>query len=248
MNRMKKMIRLLVTVCLMFTLWVLPVWADVETYFDTAEDLRWDEYETGLARWDKVEKAKLYEVRLHRDELIVKRVEVTTNKVNLLEYMEDNHMYTFSVRAIPKSSQKTYGKGEWAFSDAMEATGVGESRGRFRTYREGSKYQLEDGGYVTNQWRLIETCWYYFNADGYMLTGWQQIGGTWYYLGTDGKMQTGWIQLDGIWYYLEESGAMKTGWVEYQPGKWYYLDTNGQMLTNTVVGGYQLDATGLWVQ
>ncbi len=245
MMRRKKLFGLLITICLMLAMWTMPACGGEKIPFDIVEKVWWDEYDNGLVRWDKVEKAGLYEVLLYKEQLIVKRMKVSTNKVNLLEYMEDDALYTVSVRAVPKSSQKTYSAGEWAYSDELIATGIGDTSGRFRTYREGSKYQLEDGTYVQNQWKLIETCWYYFDAAGYMQTGWQQINGKWYYLGTDGKMQTGWIQLDGSWYYLQADGAMYSGWVEYQPGQWYYLDTDGRMLADTVVDGYQLDASGL---
>ena len=238
---------LLMMFSLAVMLWSVPALAAEKIYFDAVEDARWDEHVNGLARWDKVEKARLYEVLLYQEEMIVKKVEVSANQVNLLEYMEDNGLYTFAVRAVPKSSQKTYAAGEWSSSEEWIASGVGDTTGRFRTYREGSKYQLEDGTYVQNQWKLIETYWYYFDESGYMQTDWQQIGSKWYYLGTDGRMQTGWIQLDGTWYYLLADGAMYTGWTEYKPGQWYYLDADGKMLVNTTVDGYQLDASGLRV-
>ncbi|HCW27632.1 MAG TPA: hypothetical protein DGF66_07300, partial [Lachnoclostridium sp.] len=31
------------------------------------------------------------------------------------------------------------------------------------------------------------------------------------------------------------------------PGQWYYLNANGAMAASTVIDGYTLDASGLWV-
>ena len=40
---------------------------------------------------------------------------------------------------------------------------------------------------------------------------------------------------------------MATGWVN-DNGTWYYLNGSGAMLSNTVVDGYKLGASGAWVK
>ena len=40
---------------------------------------------------------------------------------------------------------------------------------------------------------------------------------------------------------------MATGW-QQSNGKWYYLNNSGSMASSTVIEGYQLDASGAWVQ
>ena len=89
--------------------------------------------------------------------------------------------------------------------------------------------------------------WYYFDENGYMVTGWRMVNNKWYYLGNDGKMVTGWKQIGGVWYYMDADGAMATGWRQTAPGQWYYLNANGAMAASTVINGYTLDASGLWV-
>ena len=45
---------------------------------------------------------------------------------------------------------------------------------------------------------------------------------------------------------------MLTGW-QYIDGAWYYFNpesdgTRGKLLTNTIIGGYQLNEKGQWVE
>ena len=60
-------------------------------------------------------------------------------------------------------------------------------------------------------------------------------------------MSSGWKQLGGKWYYLDADGSMATGWRQTNPGQWYYLNPDGSMASSTVINGYQLDASGVWV-
>ena len=60
-------------------------------------------------------------------------------------------------------------------------------------------------------------------------------------------MYAGWLQDKYIWYYLTpETGAAATGWKEIG-GKWYYFASNGAMLVNTVIDGYYVDSSGMWI-
>lgn len=214
-------------------------------YFAATESAYWDSSDNGVARWEKVEKAKKYEVVLYEGDQKVKRVYSSGTRVDLSEYMSNNSTYSFAVRAVPTDSQTRFRAGDWVASDELDVDWLGETDGRWRTYSTGKKYQKSDRSYCTEGWELIQGDWYHFNAEGYVETGWITVGQTWYYLDQDGKMQTGWVNLNDVWYYMDSSGAMQTGWVQAKPGQWYYLDASGKMLSNTTVDGHQLDASGL---
>ena len=50
------------------------------------------------------------------------------------------------------------------------------------------------------------------------------------------------------WYFFGGSGAMKTAqWVQWK-GFWYYLTESGKMATDTEIGGYYVNADGVWVR
>ncbi|POP30824.1 hypothetical protein C3B58_19315, partial [Lactonifactor longoviformis] len=72
-------------------------------------------------------------------------------------------------------------------------------------------------------------------------------GKTWYYLKSNGAMVTGWL-LDGkTWYYLKSNGAMATGWLK-DGSRWYYLRDNGAMASNTWIGKYYVNKSGVWTR
>ena len=61
-------------------------------------------------------------------------------------------------------------------------------------------------------------------------------------------MVTGWRQIGGDWYYFQTSGAMiGEGWHAIN-GNWYYMYANGVMATNTWIGGYYVDSSGVWTE
>lgn len=212
------------------------------------EEACWDSSQTGVGRWKKVDRASEYRVRLYEsDDRFVTSFSVSGTKADFREYIKDGYSYHFSVCAVPKSNQKTYISGDWKDSDTLEADGIGENEGKWRTYSQGKKYQREDKTYIAGQWELIRGCWYYFNQDGYAQTGWQMVDSAWYYLNKDGVMQTGWLDYEGNWYYLNKEGVKVTGWLETKPGEWYYMDVDGKMQEDTVVDGYRLDQAGRWV-
>ncbi|NSB12491.1 N-acetylmuramoyl-L-alanine amidase family protein [Clostridium beijerinckii] len=104
-----------------------------------------------------------------------------------------------------------------------------------------------NGTQLKGQWVNDSGTWYYIKADGTMATGWIKDGSTWYFLTGSGAMKTGWLNDNGTWYYLHSSGAMKTGWLN-DNGTWYYLSASGSMLSNTIVDGYKLNASGAWIR
>lgn len=112
------------------------------------------------------------------------------------------------------------------------------------------QFTKADGSLAKDEWLKINGTWYLFGSSSTMMTDWVQVNGIWYYLDpVNGDMKTGWQLINSVWYYLEPAnGTMRTGWVEVD-GKWYYLDQSGKMLASaTTPDGYQVDASGAWIQ
>ena len=111
-------------------------------------------------------------------------------------------------------------------------------------------YKIDASGVATkivkNGWQSTENHWYYY-TNGKKVTGWKEVNNVWYYFDGSGVMKTGWQKIDGVWYYFTSSGAMKTGWLDYA-GQKYYLKPSGAMATNTTVGEYKIDATGVAIK
>lgn len=109
-------------------------------------------------------------------------------------------------------------------------------------------YFMNSSGAMTTGWQLVDNSWYYLSASGAMKTGWLQSGSSWYYLSPSGAMQTGWIHTGNHCYYLTESGSMvNSGWKEIDK-KWYYFYGNGSMASNTWIGNYYVNNSGVWEQ
>lgn len=215
------------------------------------EEAGWGNEEHTIASWKRVKYATGYHLRLYRDDRLVQTLTVTGTRKDLKEYMKTAGYYYYEISATGKdANDRKYRKdGEYILSGnrIVEEDELGDTDGRWLNYAEGKRYQSEDGTNPANQWKLIDSDWYYFDENGYMVTGWRQVGGIWYYMGTNGVMLTGWQQVNGIWYYLNDNGSMATGWKETAPGSWYYLNADGSMAVDTVVDGWQLDASGLRV-
>ena len=136
---------------------------------------------------------------------------------------------------------------------------------------DGARYYFDEKGFMAAGWTELEDGWYYFAEDGKMATGWLQLGNTWYYLdpatgrmydnglATIGKytyyfydwggMANSWWYEDGEgdWYFFGGDGAMKAAqWLEWK-GEWYYLTETGKMAVSTDIGGYIVNADGVWV-
>lgn len=136
---------------------------------------------------------------------------------------------------------------------------------------DGARYYFDEKGYMAAGWLELEDGWYYFAEDGKMDTGWLKFGNTWYYLDPEtgrmydnglatigkytyyfydwGGMANSWWYEDenGDWYFFGGDGAMKAAqWVEWK-GEWYYLTESGKMAVSTEIGGYTVNADGVWV-
>ncbi|WP_080843884.1 NlpC/P60 family protein [Cytobacillus gottheilii] len=108
-------------------------------------------------------------------------------------------------------------------------------------------YYMDQNGSMKVGWVKDGGKWYYLAGSGIMKTGWLKDSGKWYFLNQAGDMKTGWALVNNEWYYMESGGSMRTGWL-LSGGKWYYLQPSGAMAVNTTVGGYVIDANGVWVQ
>ena len=60
-------------------------------------------------------------------------------------------------------------------------------------------------------------------------------------------MTTGWQKISGKWYYMNGSGAILTGWNQIG-GKWYYMYSSGAMASNTWIGSYYVNGSGVWTK
>ena len=119
-------------------------------------------------------------------------------------------------------------------------------RGQWMHDSNGWWYVDASGSYPSNEWRVIDGSYYYFNGSGYMCTNWLNYGGAWYWLGGSGAMATGWQSIDGSWYFFDDSGAMATGWKRID-GSYYYFSGSGTMQTgwlNTGGAWYYLSGSG----
>ena len=186
---------------------------------------------------------------LYRDDYYLRTIDATGTSKDLSEYMGREGNYYYEIRAVGKTTNdaKYRKSSEYIVSSDRYLDDLGDTEGSWKNYADGKKYVDENGQIVTSQWYRILGTWYYFDENGYMVTGWRMVNNKWYYLGNDGKMVIGWKQIGGVWYYMDADGAMATGWRQTAPGQWYYLNANGAMAASTVIDGYTLDASGLWV-
>lgn len=217
----------------------------VKLYIADDFDLDTDDEDNGVIT---LTDAKLNELTQDAECVMMKRT--TETSYDFSPYMKDLHTYIFVVRAVPKLSEQQYVKsGDWVASptaDFKENQVQGITGGKWRNYLEGTKYETEDGEFLTGGWQRIQGVWYLFDENGYRLGGWQTVDGVHYYLDEDnGMLATGWFVWDDNWYYADKTGAVQTGWIMDQPGKYYYLNEDGTMAHDTVVDGYTLNSKGL---
>lgn len=213
------------------------------------EEAGWSALDRTRASWKSVKYATGYEIRLYRDDYLVRTIDATGTSKDLKDYINKEGYYYYEIRAVGKdSNDKKYRKSsEYITSSDRTVEDLGETGGYWRNYTDGKKYQREDGTYPVSQWEKILGDWYYFDDRGYAATGWKQLGSAWYYMDGNGVMLTGWQKINGVWYYLNPDGDMAVGWRETEPGKWYYLNADGSMASNTTVEGKHLDETGLCI-
>ncbi|MCB7320447.1 N-acetylmuramoyl-L-alanine amidase family protein [Lacrimispora sp. 210928-DFI.3.58] len=226
----------------------IEVYAQLKRVGGKLESASGIEWEDSTARWDEIEGAKSYDVKLLRDEKTVTTVNTTGTSFNFAGYFNKEGDYTFRVRAISSYNNKA---GEWSddsdtFTVSEDEIGTYSGSGRWTQDGNGWWYAYDTGGYPAGCWKQIDGAWYHFDASGYRQTGWQRVDGKWYYLHINGVMLTGWQFINNQWYYMNGSGEMQTGWQAVN-GKWYYMNSSGVMLTGWQQVGnqwYYLDASG----
>ena len=213
------------------------------------ESAGWSKLAENTASWKKVEYATGYQLNLYCNSQYIRTVDVTTNKADLSEYMDQEGDYYYEVRATGKelNDLRYFKYSEYTISEDIELDDLGDTDGNWKNYVTGKKFLKEDGTFASNEWYKILGEWYYFDETSHMVTGWKQIGTIWYYMDQEGVMQTGWLTLDGVNYYMNEDGSMATGWVQKTPGEWYYFYESGAMASNTVIDGYTINEQGIWV-
>ena len=213
----------------------------------TIERAGWSSLTEYTASWTKIKDAAEYQLNLYRNEDFVRTVKVKTNKADLSEYMTKEGTYSYEVRVKTQESSGGLWFSQYARSEALEVTDLGDTEGTWKNYKTGKKYLKEDDTFAAGEWYKILGKWYYFDETSHMVTGWKQFGSTWYYMDANGVMQTGWQEVDGMWYYMNSDGVMQTGWIQVTPGQWYYFHENGTMAVNTVIDGYAVNDKGIWV-
>ena len=114
-------------------------------------------------------------------------------------------------------------------------------------YWKNAWYYLKPGsGQMVKGWNVISGKLYFFQPNGSMYTGWKQEGDIWYYLiPGKGNAAQGWQKVSGKYYYFNTKCEMVTGW-QVIGGEYYYFWSDGAMASNEYVGGYRLDADGVW--
>ncbi|WP_166078676.1 hypothetical protein [Xiamenia xianingshaonis] len=171
----------------------------------------------------------------------------------------DGSWYYFEEEAMQTGWKEVDGDWYYLEDTGKMATGWAEVGGEW--------YHLGKSGKMDTGWKQDGGTWYYLNGagegvEGAMATGWKKVDGEWYYLAGSGAMRSGWQRLSGIWYLLNARhdgtfGRMLEGWqrVDAKTGaptsanSWYYLEPgSGAMAANRWVGGYYVDASGLWVR
>lgn len=204
-------------------------------------DTYWSETTRGLARWEKVEHAASYELRLYKGSSLIKTISnISGRSVECYPYMTAAGTYSFRVRAIASDSATNIKDSPWAESDELEiksnqvytgtapneVTNSGSQVGWIPSYNEWY-FKYPDGTLAKNVTLQIKDSYYRFDGEGKMVTGWQNIDNHTYYFHEDGRMQHGgWLKLNDKWYLFNQDGTMVTGWYRYKDN-WYFMGGDG---------------------
>lgn len=155
--------------------------------------------------------------------------------------------------------------GKWYYlslDDGAMVTYPTEINGSVYVFRADGSLVEKGWTYTLNQWyfvnkdtntaaryelKVVDGIRYYFDNNGVM-----QVGPTWaegqYSLFTESgaRVENGWSNFRGTWYYSGHGQILTNRWL-WNGGNYYYLNQDGKMLTNTIVDGYLLSASGAMV-
>ncbi len=216
---------------------------------EAVEDCWWD---GRTARWEEIDDADKYEIKLYRNGSTVTTVTTSGNSYNLYPYMTRSGDYNFKVRGISNSDGET---GDW--SDESDDYYMNSSD----VYTGAPPTSNTDGGSTVNGpsgsstfngstgWLSDSYGWTYWLNGAMVKSSWIYVDNNWFYLGSNGYMATGWIFVDNNWFYLNPisdgtQGAMKTGWQNIG-GFWYYLNPVSDGTRGARKTSYQL-INGSW--
>lgn len=214
------------------------------------EDVRWEDENSPIARWEEADGAKNYQIRLYRGSGSVGETVTTSGtSYNFSGKITREGDYYFKIRAVDSSSNK----GEWFESDSLDVDDdlLDDIKSGFYGGGNGGTTSAPAVNNQTAGWIQNNVGWWYRNADGsYPANGWKEIGGAWYCFNDSGYMRTGWIQSGNTWYYCDlNSGHMFANcWANINEA-WYFFDASGRMLTNTYTpDGFYVNESGVWVR
>lgn len=190
--------------------------------------LSWNE-EDGFAEWEENDNARVYQVKLYRNDVAVGSTRTTKNTTyDFSEATSKSGRYRFMVRAVGTGSER----GAWETSEIWHVLADED----------------EDltGGMTAS--KLPATTSLLPVVNGKSAECWEKDETGWWYRYADGNYPSArWAKINGKWYFFDENGYMKTGWVKYK-SKWYYCDESGAMLSGTTTpDGYSLGTDGVWI-
>jgi glucan-binding YG repeat protein len=202
-------------------------------------DVNWGDHDDGVVEWEQADDAEKYEVKLLRGSSTKENVTTTATSYNFRSAIRANGTGTYRVKI--RAVAGTY-KGDWYESDDFEVdsdmlSDLGGKSSGGSSYSGGGSSSASNptgGGSDGGAWLRDTNGWWYCNANrSYTTNNWQQI--------------------DGYWFFFDERGYVKTGWLQSpSSGLWYYLSPDqepiGHMVTNSYIGQYYVDASGVWRQ
>lgn len=115
-------------------------------------------------------------------------------------------------------------------------------------YDKKKAYFSDSSCAVRSEWITVNDKKYYADENGWIqMEGWFLQDGHWYYADRkSGEILTGWIYVDDSWFYMEKDGAMLPGGWHQIDGNYYYMYFHGALATDTWIGDFYVDESGVW--
>ena len=218
---------------------------------EDVEDVEWS---GTSARWDKVDGANKYEVRLYRNGSTVTTITTNSVRFDFYPYMTRSGDYTFKVRAICTSdgeksswsdeSSEYYLSSSEVYTGAPPTTNDYTDSNSTSTSGSGSSSSGGPNNNVSGGWVQDNLGWTFWQNGQALKNTWLYVDNNWFYLGNNYYMMTGWIYVDNNWFYLNPvsdgtKGAMKTG-LQNINGAVYYLNPVSDGTKGAMKTGYQV--------